>query len=106
MADFAASLSCEDADARLTAEDVPSGVVRTIDELPDDPQIVANGTFVISEHPVAGTLRETRPAPRFGGTPAHVGGPAPTLGQHTDEILAEIGRGDRIAALRESGAVA
>jgi alpha-methylacyl-CoA racemase len=91
--------------ARLCAEDVPSGIVLSLEELPHDPQIVANGTFVMSEHPLAGSLREARPAPRFGQTPARVGGPAPAPGQHTDEILNELGMGDRIAALREKGAV-
>merc|ERR1711969_331294 len=102
----AASLPVDEADRRLCEEDVPSGIVRSLEELPDDPQIVANETFVLSEHPLAGTLRETRPSPRFGGTPARVGGPAPVLGEHTDEILRELGMGDRIPELRANGTVA
>jgi crotonobetainyl-CoA:carnitine CoA-transferase CaiB-like acyl-CoA transferase len=105
LVERAAELSLTDADERLCAEDVPSGIVLSLEELPHDPQIVANGTFVMSEHPLAGSLREARPAPRFGQTPARVGGPAPAPGQHTDEILNELGMGDRIAALREKGAV-
>jgi crotonobetainyl-CoA:carnitine CoA-transferase CaiB-like acyl-CoA transferase len=105
LVEQAAELSLTDADERLCAEDVPSGIVLSLEELPHDPQIVANGTFVMSEHPLAGSLREARPAPRFGQTPARVGGPAPAPGQHTDEILNELGMGDRIAALREKGAV-
>ena len=102
----AASLPVDEADRRLCEEDVPSGIVRSLEELPDDPQIVANETFVLSEHPLAGTLRETRPPPRFGGTPARVGGPAPVLGEHTDEILRELGMGDRIPELRANGTIA
>lgn len=102
----AARLPLTEADRRLCDEDVPSGVVRSLEELPLDPQIVANETFVLSEHPLAGSLRETRPPARFAGTPARVGGPAPALGEHTDEILRELGLEDRIQALRESGAVA
>jgi crotonobetainyl-CoA:carnitine CoA-transferase CaiB-like acyl-CoA transferase len=47
------------------------------------------------EHPVAGRLRDARPAPLFRGTPVAPGGPAPTVGQHTKEILSEIGLADR-----------
>jgi crotonobetainyl-CoA:carnitine CoA-transferase CaiB-like acyl-CoA transferase len=79
--------------------------VRSLDELPDDPQIIANETFVETEHPLAGKLREARPAPRFHATPARVGGPAPAAGQHTDEILTELGLADEIAALRAAGTV-
>ena len=72
----------------------------------EGPLVVANETFEESVHPLAGRMRETRPAPRFGGTPARVAGAAPTLGEHTDEVLAELGLGGEIAALRESGIVA
>ncbi|MEO1063931.1 MAG: CoA transferase [Actinomycetota bacterium] len=92
-----------EAAAKMAAEDVPSGVVRTLDELHDDPQVVHNEVFVEREHPVAGRLREPRPAARFSATPAAPGDPAPLLGQHTDEVLTELGLGDRIGELRERG---
>lgn len=43
---------------------------------------------------------------RFTATPAELGGPAPTIGQHTDEILHELGLGAEIARLREACIVA
>ena len=89
----------------MAAEDVPSGIVRTLDELHEDPQVVHNEVFVESEHPLAGRMREPRPAARFSATPAAPGDPAPVLGQHTDEVLAELGLADRIADLRERGVV-
>jgi len=106
LRDAAAELTVAEADRRLTREDVPAGIVRSLDELPDDPQIVENETFVETLHPVAGKLREVRPAPRFHGTPAVPGGPAPMPGQHTDEILTELGLAHEIAALRAAGIVA
>ena len=52
--------------------------------------VAHNEMFRELDHPIAGRLRDTRPAPRFRETPAEPGGPAPELGQHTREILAEV----------------
>ena len=85
---------------------MPFGQVLNLDELPDDPQVRANETLVESVHPRCGPLREPRPAPRFGGRAAAPGGPAPGLGEHTDEILGELGLGAELPGLREAGIVA
>jgi crotonobetainyl-CoA:carnitine CoA-transferase CaiB-like acyl-CoA transferase len=102
----AARILREEVAGRLDAENVPYGLVRTLEELPEDPQVRENRIFIEREHPVAGRLRETRPPARFHGTPVQAGAPAPNLGQHTDEILAEIGLTGELAALREAGVVA
>ena len=44
-----------------------------------------------TEHPVAGTIRQPRAAALFPETPTTLRRPAPTLGEHTDEILSELG---------------
>jgi crotonobetainyl-CoA:carnitine CoA-transferase CaiB-like acyl-CoA transferase len=64
----------------------------------DHPQVQANRIVVETEHPGAGLLRQARPAARFSGTPTSVRRGAPALGEHTDEVLAEIGCKEDIVA--------
>jgi crotonobetainyl-CoA:carnitine CoA-transferase CaiB-like acyl-CoA transferase len=92
---------------RFDAAQVPCAPVLRREDLPDHPQIRANELIVESVHPHAGPMRETRPAVRFDRTPADIRRPAPALGEHTDEILAELGcESPEIAALREAHVVA
>ena len=94
LAPAASKLTLAEAAARFEAEDVPFARARRLTELHEDPQIVHNEVFGTVTHPVAGELRQARPAPRFGRTPVAPGAPAPVSGQHTREILAEFGFGD------------
>jgi crotonobetainyl-CoA:carnitine CoA-transferase CaiB-like acyl-CoA transferase len=93
--------------AALEAEDVPCGpVYRDAAEVPEDPQVRANETFLDSVHPQLGRMREPRPPLRFGRTPSAIQGPAPTLGAHTDEVLRELGlAAAEIEDLRGEGVV-
>ena len=89
---------------RLEAEGVPCAPVLTRAQMITHPQIVANDTLVETDHPHAGRLRQARPAARFDRTPAGIGRGAPLLGEHTDDILAELGlSAGEISALREAG---
>jgi crotonobetainyl-CoA:carnitine CoA-transferase CaiB-like acyl-CoA transferase len=106
LARNAGQLTRAEFEKRLDAHDVPHGVVRGLDELHLDPQVKAGGVFVERTHPLAGLLREPRPPASFRGTPAALGDPAPALGQHSAEILTELGLGARIAELRAAGVVA
>ena len=70
------------------------------------PQVEALGAVVEIDHPTAGRLRQMRNAARFSGTPAAIRRPAPALGEHTHEILAEIGyTADEIDGLRADGVI-
>lgn len=102
----AAKMSTAVAMARLEAERVPCGVIVDPADLPDDPHARAIGLFVDRDHPAAGHTRLPRHPTQFGSTPAELGAPAPTLGEHTDEVLAELGLADRVEALRAAGVVA
>ena len=53
----------------MIANDVPRAKAMDIKDLLA-PQMIANGTFVSSEHPIAGKIREPRMAAQFEGTPA------------------------------------
>ena len=99
----ATEMTTADAIGALEARNVPCGVVLTPTELAADPHAQAIGLFEDSVHPTAGRLRQPRHPTDFGGTRPPLGGPAPMLGQHTDEILAELGLTDRIAELRGAG---
>jgi crotonobetainyl-CoA:carnitine CoA-transferase CaiB-like acyl-CoA transferase len=102
----AANLTMEEATARLEAERVPFAMILTPDELTRDPHAVAIGLFQEFDHHVVGPTRLPRHPTRFRGTPAAITCDSPALGEHTDEVLTELGLTDRIASLRESGVVA
>jgi crotonobetainyl-CoA:carnitine CoA-transferase CaiB-like acyl-CoA transferase len=93
--------------AALEAEDVPCGpVYGSVGEVPDDPQVRANRTFVESVHPRIGRMREPRPPVAFERTPAEIRRPAPAHGEHTDEVLRELGlAAAEIEDLRREGVV-
>lgn len=77
--------------ARLDAEQVPCAPILPLREVIRHPQIKANELIIETDHPVAGRIRQARAAARFDKTPTTLERPAPTKGQHTDEILAELG---------------
>jgi crotonobetainyl-CoA:carnitine CoA-transferase CaiB-like acyl-CoA transferase len=86
--------------------DIACGPVRFVDELWEDPQVVANRYLVEYEHSLLGPLRGNAPIVQMSGTPTRVQRASPALGEHTEEILCEAGfTPDDILALRENGAI-
>ncbi|NNJ74970.1 MAG: CoA transferase [Anderseniella sp.] len=75
----------------LEAAGVPAGPVLSIDEMHADPQTIARDMVPEVDHTVAGTVKTIGAPVKFHGTPAGVKRPAPLLGEHTEEVLAEAG---------------
>jgi crotonobetainyl-CoA:carnitine CoA-transferase CaiB-like acyl-CoA transferase len=92
---------------RLADADVPCAPVLSLDEVWQHEQTVAVGAVRSLDHAVLGPIRQPRPAPQFDGENQPTAPWAPTLGQHTDEVLAESGWSpDDIATLRAASVIA
>ena len=81
----------EDLLARLEEHGVPFGPVKTMREFAEDPQAKNNRTLFDAEHPDAGTMRYIRYPGHLSETPACLHRHAPRLGEHSEEVLAELG---------------
>jgi len=85
---------------------VPCGPILDYAEVFADPHVRARGMVQEMEHPEAGHVRVVGPAVKLSETPARLRRPSPRLGEHTAEVLREIGYSDaEIQALAASGAV-
>ncbi|MCY4086105.1 MAG: CoA transferase [Actinomycetia bacterium] len=91
---------------RLHAAGVPAGPVNNYEQAFADPQTVAREMVVEAEHPQAGTIRMVGIPLKLSETPGSIRRPPPMLGQHTDELLVELGyTGAQRASLRADGVV-
>jgi crotonobetainyl-CoA:carnitine CoA-transferase CaiB-like acyl-CoA transferase len=84
--------STEDWLAVLAAAEVPAGPVLSVSAMHQDPQTIAREMIVEIDHPVAGRMKTIGLPIKFGNTPGGVRRPAPLLGEHTQEVLEELGR--------------
>jgi crotonobetainyl-CoA:carnitine CoA-transferase CaiB-like acyl-CoA transferase len=81
--------------------------VNTVDDLPSDPQVLANGYVAHFDHPAFGATQVVGSPVRLSATPATIRQPAPEFGQHTEEVLTDIlgYSWETIARLREGGVI-
>ena len=92
--------------AALEAAKVPCGAINNLDEVFADPQVRHRSMAVDMPHPLTDDLRLVASPMKLSATPVAYTRAPPTLGQHTDEVLAEAGlSGAQIADLRANGVV-
>ena len=91
---------------KIFGEEVPSAAARSIGEMFDHPQVLAEEMVATLEHPVVGRYKGFTKPVKFGSTPGPAPFAAPTIGQHSAEVLASHGyAADEIARLRVLGII-
>ena len=97
-------------EALLKAKGIGVSVVKTYSEVHEDPQVIANHMIIQYEQPGVGLVKLVNFPVRMSGIPANELGvhkPFPTKGEHTDEVLRELGHTPQeIASLRAEGVIA
>ncbi len=92
--------------ASLETAKVPCGPINDLAEVFADPQVQDRGMTVELPHALAGTLRLVASPMKLAGTPVQYRSAPPLLGEHTEQVLLELGLPpERVAALRRDGVV-
>ena len=90
----------------LNKAGVPCGPVNSVAQVFQDPQILQQQMVMDVEHPGYGSVRMLGFPVKFSAQPCQVRRPAPGLGEHSDEILAELAYAEaERAELRRSGVI-
>jgi crotonobetainyl-CoA:carnitine CoA-transferase CaiB-like acyl-CoA transferase len=101
-----ASRTSADWTAALDAAGLSCGPINTLEQVFDHPQVQARGMRVEMDHPLSGTVPLVGSPLKLSASPVSYRRHPPTLGEHTDAILAELGRdAGEIATLREQGVI-
>lgn len=104
LGDWLKDLDCEQAERILTEHHVACGIVYTAAQALRQPQVSARGLLVDVIDPVLGPIEVINSAFRYSDASSGVRGPAPRLGEHNAQVLAELGYDEaRIALLRADG---
>jgi len=86
---------------------VPCAPQKDVEELLKDPHFLQNELVVDHDHPQFGRVRQTGIGPRLSQTPGRIWRPAPLLGEHTDQVLEQLGySAEEISQLRQKRVIA
>lgn len=90
----------------LTSADVPCAPIQDFAMVFNDPQVLENEMVVTLVHPTAGNIKVLGVPVKLSETPGQVTVPPPLIGQHTEDILLELGyTSAQVRELREEGVV-
>ena len=99
-------VTTDDILVRLREEHVPAARCHDYEEALSQPQIAANDTLEVRDHPLMGSMRVVKSPVRFGGERLPAAGHSPSHGQHTESILSDMGLSEKqIGDLREAGVI-
>ena len=91
---------------RLNAAGVPSGPIYSIDQMFADPQVDHVGMAVPMPHPTRKAVAVVNQAVALSRTPSAINRPTPALGEHTDQVLTDLGySAAAIRDLRDRGVI-
>ena len=105
IAGWTGARSVAEAVAALDAAGVPAAPVLSVAEAVASEHVRTRGLLAAARHPVAGEIRLVRQPVQFSGAPRQDPAPAPTLGQHTDELLGDLLGADAVGTLRRDGVI-
>ena len=91
MGEYIAQRSTAEWLQRLDANDVPCAPILRRGEIIGNEQVVARQLIAEFDQPTVGRVRQPKPAARFERSEAEIGGPAPRVGEHSRDVLADLG---------------
>jgi CoA:oxalate CoA-transferase len=105
IADWTAARSVAETVGAMDAAGVPAAPVLSVAEAVASEHVRTRGLLATAHHPAAGKTRLLRQPVRFSDAPRQEPAPAPTLGQHTDDLLRELLDAEAIDTLRRDGVI-
>src|SRR5450631_2227938 len=94
MGEYIAQRSTAEWLERLDAADVPCAPILRRGEIVGNEQVIARGLITEFDQPMVGRVRQPKPAARFSVNEAVIGGPAPRVGEHSRDVLRDLGYDD------------
>jgi len=85
---------------------IPFSPIKTVEDMVNDPQLAASGSFIEFDHPEAGSVKYPGPPYKLSLTPWQMRRPAPLLGQDNEDVYGRLGfEPTKLGALRRAGVI-